>query len=248
MSVRWRARCGAFVLVAVASAACNLITGAQDRVLDERDAFPDVARDTGSDAKDEPIEPIPDASPPEDAGPDVITVDVSKTFASPNGAMISTSAQGTRISGYTTFTHPVIFPAPQPSVPSQDYTLTATILVGEASEFGILTRGQANGSSVVFGSMYGAVQKPFLGSMSNTDWGPTLNAQGPTYTFKPSIRYRLSAKVQGTQVWGKMWESTQPAPDWQVVAIAPWATGTGIGFYVYNTTTPVVESMIITVP
>ncbi|MBX3192859.1 MAG: hypothetical protein KF819_38095 [Labilithrix sp.] len=241
----------AFAVIAAASAACNLITGAPDRVLDERDALgPTVRRDAGADAEQEDVvvEPSGDAST-DDGAPGVVTVPVSTAFTSPNGGTLVTNTQGTRITGFTgAFNHPVIVPMPQPSIPSDDFTLTVTVAVQEASEFGILTRGQADSSFVVLGSMFGAVTRAFLGTMSPSNWNPGLGAQGPTYTFAANGRYRLSVKVQGTQVWGKMWEATQPEPDWQIVTIAPWATGRSIGFYVYNTTTPIVESMVVTVP
>lgn len=249
MSARRRVRGGAFAAIAVASAACNLITGAEDRTLDERDSFaPPPNRDSGNDIEvEDSAIPVVDSSPPVDA-PDDGAIVVSKTFTSPNGALFTTNTSGTRITGFTTFSHPAIVPSPQPTIPGADFTVTAAIVAQEPAEFGIMTRIQPDGNAMVLGTIFGGVVKPFLGTLGPPAWNPSNQAQGAAYTFTQGVRYYLSAKVQGAQVQGKIWEATKAEPDWQVTATAPWATGAGIGFYTYNTTTPVLESFTITVP
>lgn len=53
----------------------------------------------------------------------------------------------------------------------------------------------------------------------------------------------------GNQVSAKMWEANQTKPPaYQLIAIAPWSTGRGVGFYTYLTNGAVLETLRISVP
>jgi hypothetical protein len=267
--VRVGARFAVFSLLLGASgAACNAITGANERMLD-----PDLGelpnRDTGIDDEDTgpgilDSGPLPDNVVGDvvvdgnvDGGPITIVVDTKGTWISPNGGTPTVVANGVKISAMDASAannHPVIFPSPQPSIPSDSYTVRATVLAaaGGTYEFGIMTRVQPNGSAVVLGNVYGGNPPAFLGAMSATvsPWNPANNAQGPTYTYVAGARYKMVVRVVGTEARAKFWNAsgTEPATDQIVYPAAPYASGRGVGFYTYFPHDSVLEDMIVTVP
>jgi hypothetical protein len=229
--------------------ACNELLGAPDRVLDEGDASlqPDRRK------PDAPILEPEDGGPVDpklDAGPDApgtVTITIGTDWMSPNGATWVVDG-GTAITGFSA-SHPVILPLKQPALPSDDYTVFATVRAPADGEFGILTRVQANGSAVVVGSKFGGESKPFLGSFTPPNWNPSDDSRGQLYTFVPGGRYKFKIRALGSEVAGKMWEASQPEPpSFQVVAASPWATGRGVGYYTYGVTGSVLESLQITIP
>jgi hypothetical protein len=256
------------VLLGAGAAACNAITGANERMLD-----PDLAdvrgRDTGIDDDDKDTGGntvldsgpqadtfIPDVFIEGDAAPLVFVIDTKGTWTSPNGATPTVVANGVKISAMDAAAnnHPIIVPAVQPAIPSDNYTVRATILAtsaGGTPEFGILTRFQANGA-IVLGNVYGGNPPAFLGSMSATvsPWNPANNAQGPSYTYVVGARYKLHVRVIGTEARAKFWlaNDTEPMNENIVYPNVPYATGKGIGFYTYFTHDTVLEEMTVTVP
>jgi hypothetical protein len=256
------------LLLGASASACNAITGANERMLDPDLADP-IGRDTGIDDDDkdtggnsvldsgsQPDTFIPDVVLEGDAAPLVFVIDTKGTWTSPNGATPTVVANGVKISAMdaSANNHPVIFPSVQPPIPSDNYTVRATILATSASgtyEFGILTRVQANGA-IVLGNVYGGSPPAFLGSMSSTvsPWNPANNAQGPSYTYMVGGRYKLHVRVIGTEARAKFWLATdmEPANETIVFPNVPYATGKGIGFYTYFTHDTVLEEMTVTVP
>jgi hypothetical protein len=255
------------LLLGASAAACNALTGANERMLDpELGQLPD--RDTGADDDDKDTGgnpeldsgPVPDVVVLPDAGPDgpiVISVNVKGSWTSPNGGTPALFGNGVKIAAMDASAannHPVIFPSPQPQIPSENYTVRATVLAatGGTYEFGIVTRVQANGSGIVLGNVYGGSPPAFLGAMSATTspWNPSNSAQGPTYTYVAGARYKMHVRVIGDEVRGKFWPATGVEPTNETIVFAgnPYATGKGVGFYTYFTHDSVLEEMTITVP
>lgn len=255
------------LVLGASAAACNALTGANERKLDpdlgevpDRDTGPDDDKDTGGngllDAGVEVDASTPDVFLDADAGPITIVVDTKGTWTSPNSATPVVLSNGVKIAAMdaSANNHPVIFPSPQPSIPSDNYTVRATVLAagGGTYEFGILTRVQPNGSNIVLGNVYGGSPPPYLGSMSATSspWNPANAAQGPTYTYVAGVRYKLHVRVIGNEARAKLWlaSGTEPTSENIVYPANPYATGRGVGFYTYFTHDTVLEEMTITVP
>lgn len=240
-----------FVVIAAVGmpiAACNALTGAHERQLDDADTEnPDRPRvDAGDGGADvEPVEAdVPDGSP------DVILIEVPLNFSTPNGAVFTTTDAGTTITAAGGASHPVIVPMPPPGISSENYTVYATVLAPANGEFGLLTRVQSDGgAAVVFGSKFGADQRSFMGTFRTPDWNPTLDALGPPYVYTTNERFKFRLRAVGDQISGKFWDATQPEPaSYQTLLTAPWSTGKGIGFYTYTSTGAVLESLRISIP
>ncbi|HEY8075617.1 MAG TPA: hypothetical protein VIF62_15940, partial [Labilithrix sp.] len=178
---------GWLAVVTCACAACNAILDNHDRVLDDLDASTSP-RDSG---KDPPPPPPPGPEPPNpppmdastDDGNQPLVIAVSTTYVAANGAVFDYDGGGPQITGFTTFSHPAIVPSPQPSIPSDTYTVTATIQTGQSGEFGLLARIQGDQSCALLGSKFGGTTEPFLASVSSTDWNPMPLANGASYVF-----------------------------------------------------------------
>jgi len=235
-------------------AACNALLDNEERRLDTTvDAarvdrtVPDVLLDQTTE-KPDTIQVILDAGDADAPAP--ISLEVVESFITPNGAQFNTADGGTTITGATTGSHPVIVPVTQPSIKSDDYTVEAVIRApATVGEFGIMGRVQQNGAGQLLGSAFGGQAKPFLGAMGPADWNPSNDSSGQVYTWNGTARYIMKLQCWGSTIKGKMWEATQPEPDWQVnVLNATYKTGRGVGYYVYNTYTAVLESMRVTVP
>lgn len=245
---RWATVLVAPLLVLLSFAgACNLLTGEPDRVLDDGDGSERADRGPGK------VEAPPDTAPIEDldAGADadgVLTIAIGTAWASPNGARWRVADGGTSIFGWDA-SHPIIVPAPQPSIPSESYTVHATVRAPSNGEFGILARVQpTNGSAVLLSSRFGTQNYPWLGTIAPPEWNPAKLANGASYGFTQT-RYRLWLNVSGRLAQGKMWEATKPEPTVQVTATLPWATGRGVGFYTYFAGgNAVLEELEVTVP
>ncbi len=239
------------ILTAVVAVACNALNGSHDRVLDTDDgSLPtfDAAIEAGG----------PDVTPPEAS---VLEIPVSKQFVSLNGASFTTTDGGTTITAYDGgATHPVIVPFPQPSNPSDDFTVLATVVAPTMAppmggpiggEFGILTRIQPDESAVVFGSEFGGESRPFLGIIRPPEWNPSDDARGVAYTFTPGAHYKMKVRAVANRITAKMWDATAPEPadsDGAAVLAGPYTTGRGIGFYTYDINGAVLESLVVTVP
>jgi hypothetical protein len=252
------------LLLAAGAGACNAITGANERKLDpnldldERDTGGGKDEDTGANA---PLDAsIVDTSVP-DAKADTstqIVVDVTGSWTSPNGGTPMVVANGVKIvamDASAANNHPVIVPSPQPSIPSDDYTVRATVLTPNSGtpEFGIMTRIQPDGSGIVLGNVYGAAPPAFIGRMEATGtsrWNPSKDGAGPTYTYAAGARYKVVVRVVGSQVYGKFWmvPDSEPPGDQMAYLTSPWTTGKGVGFYTYYPQDVVLEEMTITVP
>lgn len=251
------------LLLGAGAAACNAITGANERMLDpdlaelpEREAG-DGEKDTGGNIVLE-SGPLPDLDVPDapiDAGPIRIDIDVGGSWTSINGATFSTVDGGKRIETATTAGHhPMIVPNPQPAIPSENYTVHAIIRAattgtpGPPHEFGILARIQGNGTSLVVGGVYAQMAKPYVGAFA-ADNNPSNPVNGDPYTYVAGARYKFKMTVTGNQVHGKVWREIDPEPSTTMIwGAAPYTTGRAVGFYTYNVTNAVLESMYITVP
>jgi hypothetical protein len=168
---------------------------------------------------------------------------------------LETTDAGTTITNYSTYSHPIIVPSPQPSVPAADFTVVARIYLPHPCEFGILTRVSADGASGVgLGSEVGADETPFLGAFRLTNgYSPTVDARGPLVPLIAEASYTIKLRAIGTQVWGKSWKLPDDEPtNWIGPIDAPNATDTGVGFYVYPAPTVIydarIDDMWITVP
>lgn len=254
------------MLLCAAAAACNAITGANERTLDpdlanrpERDGTIDD-EDTGPngtlDATTTDVKN--DVTVDADAGPIVIDVDVAGLWKSPNGATFVTIDGGKRITDDDPdASHPVIVPNTQPTIGSDNYTVHATVRAassgspGPAYEFGIMTRVQPDGSGIVLGSSYGQAAKPFVGNLlKSTNWNPNPGAvDSNTYSYLVTGRYRFVLSVSNSEVRGKMWHESATEPQTTILYGQPaFLTGRGVGFYTYNLNDAVLESMRITIP
>jgi hypothetical protein len=234
---------------AIAAAACNALNGGHDRILDETDASTALGRDSGEADADAPVSAV-------DAGTDaepgsLIVIEVSKLFTTLNGATFTTTSAGTTITAYDAgATHPVIVPTPQPTIPAEDFTVLATVKAPTNGEFGILTRVQSSGAAVVFGSKFGNVNQPFLGTFGPPDWNPTDGPRALAYSYTPNARYNFKVHASSNKITAKMWDAATPEPADSSAAVlaGPYTTGRGIGFYTYDINGAVLESMRVTVP
>lgn len=237
--------------LALAGAACNALNGGHDRVLDTEDgSVLPVARDGGDAGAD--VATLPDAAPAADAEAGVLQIPVAMQFTTINDATFMTTAAGTTITGYDGgATHPVIVPLPQPSIPSEDFTVLATVLAPTNGEFGLLTRIQPDNHAVLFGSKFGTQNQPFLGTIGPPDWNPSDDARGLSYAYTTNARYKLKVRATANNIVAKLWDASTPEPsdkDAAALLASPYTTGRGIGFYTYTTNGAVLESMVVTVP
>jgi hypothetical protein len=252
------------LLLCGGAAACNAITGAKERMLDpDLGSLPD--RDTGSDDDDDAGPPGQlEASTTDTTSPDTgtdapmqIVVDVTGAWTSPNGGTPLVVANGVKIAAMdasASNNHPVIVPNPQPAIPSENYTVRATILTPNTGtpEFGIMARIQPDNSGIVLGNVYGTVPPAFVGRMPSTGasaWNPSKEGSGPVYTYAAGARYKLVLRVVGPQVYAKLWMVPDQEPADQIAYLtSPWSTGKGVGFYTYFPQEVVLEEMTVTVP
>lgn len=236
----------------LAVGACNTILGEHERRLDDRDGSSAQLDATTADALVDTGPGNLDAGVDGDGGPQTITLVVPHTWTTPNGAIYGPVKGGTSILEAGTNGHAVIIPAPAIDIPADDYTLTATIIAPTRFEFGILVRGQPDGKTALYGSVYGNATPAFLGTFGPPDWNPPRTSTGPDYTFTNGTRYTMKVRAVGNQVTAKLWPAAQAEPiQWHASMIVPWTTGRGIGFYAYMTATtglPILETMTVTVP
>lgn len=241
-------------IVAFAAVACNALNGGHDRFLDTGDGSSLPARaDAGDGGGGADVGTGPtEASVGDAAEAGVLAIPVSRQFTTLNGATFDTNAAGTTITAFDAgASHPVIVPLPQPSIPSEDFTILATVLAPTNGEFGILTRIQADERAVVFGSKYGGQNQPFLGTFGPPDWNPGSDARGVAYAYTPNARFNFKVRATANQITAKMWDASTPEPadkDAAALFASPFTTGRGIGFYTYDINGAVLESMSITVP
>lgn len=195
-----------------------------------------------------PSEALQDGS--SDSGVDSGIISVSTVFATVNGASFITTASGTTITGYSGTTyHAIIVPSPQPSIPSEDFTVIATVSAPTNGEFGILTRVQPDGSGVLYGSKFSTENKPFVGTVTPPEWSPIALGRGVSYVYQPNARYRFKLKAVGNTVSAKMWDASQAEPAaFEVTTTTSFPNGKGVGFYTYGLNDALLEGMSITVP
>lgn len=203
---------------------------------------PDGAASDASDA----AEAADDAT----AAVDASTILDGSPWSSPNDASWTVMADGTRITGFASYNHPVIVWVASAKTSSEDYTVTATIMsppsTAATREFGLFARAAPGGAGVVLGSEYGGTPKTFLAPMGPPLWSPSSNTFGPVYPSKASTRYKMKLQVAGIAVSGKLWEATAvEPPSFQVMGSAA-ATGKLAGFYTYTANGAVLESFAIT--
>lgn len=195
-----------------------------------------------------------DASADADANAAVLLLDGS-AWTSPNEATWTVHTDGTRISGFAGFNHPLIVLLASATTTSSNYLVTAVIKSPASGvtlrEFGLFARAPSDGdggvgTGVVLGSEYGGAKKLFLAPMGPPDWSPVSNTFGPLYTAKASTRYKMKLMVSGTAASGKLWEASAAEPGaFQVTGPAP-AAGKLAGFYTYGVNGAVLESFVIT--
>jgi hypothetical protein len=209
----------------------------------EADVSADAAAEGGL------IDPRVDAGPPSDASDGIIRL--SGKWNTPNGALFRTTDAGLMITGFSgAYGHALVFPDPQPDVPSDDFTVHARVYAPNACEFGIATRVQDDNSSVILASRFGGDSIPFLGVLSSSSgYNPTRDVNGSFYEYEPT-RYRLMLRATGSQMQGKFWNVADSEPSTWFSFTGPWTLKRGIGFYVYalGTFDAVLEQMYVTVP
>lgn len=183
-----------------------------------------------------------------------IRIDVPLRFTSPNGATFTTTDAGTTITGFTSPNErAVILPSPQPAIPSEDYTVEATVRAPSNAAFGILARVQpGGGAAAAFGPLPEsggkAIAFQHLRAYTSFNGGYTEQSIGSGYAFTANARYRLKLRVTGQQATAKIWKPPQAEPGFQTVISAPWSTGRAIGFFVGDHYDVVLESLTVTVP
>lgn len=256
MPRRRRAHRTAFVLFATtfATAACNALNGGHDRFLDEGDSASSRPRGEAG-APDVVVvndgaTMIHDGG---DGGDGGTSIEVQPPFKSLNGATFTSDGSGTYVTAYDGggANHAVLVPVQQPAIPAEDYTVHAVVRAPKNGEFGILTRIQPDGSGYGLGSSgFGQGNKPFVGVFAPPEWAPSNDNQAKNaYVYVPNGRYHMQLKAVGSTISGKLWEMAEPEPAaYQVVGIAPWSTGRGVGFYDYLLAGAVLESLRVTVP
>jgi hypothetical protein len=262
-----------WLLLGSAIGACNAITGQHERTLaDDSSSLPGRDGGGGTDTKvldDQRVADEGEAAvllPDQDAPTGPITITVPQSWSSPNGAVFTTNASGTTITDYgrpPTFIghHPLLVPSPAINIPTEDYTVEATIFAPTSYEFGVMVRRQPDGNGIVYGSIYAGVTPAFLGKLGPNccpvgpptpadPWNPTKEGTGPNYTLVAGTRYIMKVRAVGNQITAKLWVATGAEPlEWHASMISPWSTGRGIGFYEYFTGTsgfPVLEAMKVT--
>lgn len=233
--------------------ACNAITGAHDRFLEETQ--PDDAgkkKDTsvvepGTDAN--VIEPETDAG---DAGKTTTTIEIpisaAAQWSSPNLATASFDG-GTVISNFHAphDNHPMLVPAPLPDVPATKYTVRGRIAAQQRAEYGIFVRGRniTGGFSVyVLSSRYSSgatLNEPFLAPLvtaktdgTNDDPLSTGVANGPGYPFDVAKIWIFEVEVDGENLHGTITREDDPQikSDMRVTDPTPAADrGKSFGFY-----------------
>lgn len=237
-----------WLVLASAVTACNAVVGAHDRSLVEPGSGPIEKRPVGERDGGGVLEPV-DGSPLTEGGVPPADAAIVQMFTSPNGATTTTVPNGTVITGFG-FEHGVIVPSPPPTFPGEDYTLIATIISPPGGgEFGVVTRIQGDGSSVVFGSELGNTYVPFLGTMGPPNWNPgsTFAQDGGVYTPVLGARYKMVVQARGSKISAKMWrEGAQEPGAFQAEHDYPtFATGKGIGFYTRGNVGAILVSLIV---
>jgi hypothetical protein len=168
-----------------------------------------------------------------------------------DASFTTTKAGGTEIVNFDT-SHPIIVLAPQTAIPSDDFTLYATVKAPMDGEFGILTRIQPDGHGYIFGSEFGISHRAFLGLVGPAAWNPNDDANAtmsPSWTFVANHEYKFLLRASGNTLTGKMWDATGAEPSLpQVTLTAIYSTGRGIGFYTYGAIGALLENMYVTVP
>lgn len=248
----------AAMAVATALVACNAITGAHDRFLDETE--PDAGGST-TDRK-EPVDtgtlPVIDASVLDvavDANA-IKTIHLTGTdgWGTLNDAGFKATAAGIEIvSAAPGGEHAVVVPAPMPALPTSDFTVVASINVKEDSEFGLITRIKANGSGLLIGSRVsdGKAPQPFLAPMTPPPWaplGPFTKGTGTEYAFRLPGIYKMKLVAIGDVIAGKMWREDEAEPSAQTLIADPTpAADRGRGFGVYEYLQPQVTFVDLTI-
>ena len=241
--------------IPLAGVACNALNGSTDRALDTDASTVFTPHEAGADvtvANDansaDVIIPTTDAS--DGAATIMLSVDVSM-FTTLNDASASATGNGTQIVNFQA-THPIIVFMPQTAIPSDDFTLYATVKTPMDGEFGILTRVQPDGHGYIFGSEFGASHRAFLGLVAPPDWNPNDDSNAtmsPSWTFVANHEYKFVLRASGNTLTGKMWDATGAEPALpQVTLTAIYSTGRGIGFYTYGAIGALLENMHVTVP
>ncbi len=252
-------------LVAGVVTACNAITGAHDRFLDEGDGGP-VRRpktddDGGPAVSDAGASADADVF---DAGGFVFEAVVGNAgdWTSPNGGIVEVASGGLLITGQNAAlskNHPVILPLTQPTVPSDDYTVTAVFAVGGEGEFGLVTRLQGDGAGVLFGSKFGITTpySPFLGTIGPPEWNPIPGgsaARGDPYSLSIGDDHILEVKAMGELIHGRLYRAGGVRPEVPARFTTTYRTGGALGIYVYVNTNDggfpkaTLKSMKVTVP
>ena len=253
---------------AVCAGACTLITGEHDRFLrsDDGSAPPEGHADatTSNPNDDGGASDASDAM----AAPDVFVV--GNTWNTYNGARWTyVAGRGTHIDAIGNLSgsgHAIIYADPQPPLPSDDYTVEATVHAisdggpGSYPEFGIVARIDGSkldddaGVVTVLSSSLGGGNVTWLGTMGPPPWSPSLLSQSQTpHPAGGDRRYKFVLRVHGTNISGKMWDVTTPEPVMDEVSYpARRATGRGVGFYIYPPGGVIpnawLEDMRVTVP
>lgn len=243
--------CAALV---AAIGACSVYGAEDEAPAPPRDIGPDASIDASADGASS--EDASDGGGANDVDAKVappLVLSVSGNWSSPNGAAWSVGSGGTGVQiigmDASSQNHPVIVPLPQPPIPSDDYTVRATVRAPSArGEFGIMARLQADGTGVLLGSAYGTATQPVLAEMGPPAWNPQKAVTGVPYTFVPSGIYRLSLRVSGNIVSGKVWLSSDAEPPNAQVVTTFSTEGRGVAFYTYFIHDTVLEELSVTVP
>jgi hypothetical protein len=237
--------------------ACNAITGAHDRFLEQPDESPDPTKHKDSGTQDGGVDarPVnhPDAG---DAGPTITTIDIpinpTAQWSSPNMATAGYDG-GTVIATFhgPHDNHPMLVPFPTQTVPNGKYTVRARIFAHEKAEYGIFVRGHnvANGFGVfVLSSRYSSAEElnsPFLAPLTTAKTDDTNDdppgagvANGQGYAFEPEHTWIFQIEVDGENLHGTITREDQPSitSDMKLTDTTPAGDrGTTFGFYGFQT-------------
>jgi hypothetical protein len=258
-------RARAVALVALSSAiwagACNAITGEHDRSL-RKDVDGALVGTTNPISTGDAAQ-TPDAASPVDASPDVFEVVTGRgaLWKTPNGASWTSDDAGTRITAFGATGHAVIFPNPQPALPTDDYTVEATVHsvspVAGYPEFGVLARvleppllDDDAGVLSLISSSFGIGEKTWVGTMGPPQWSPSLISQSQTaHPLAGDRRFHVVLHAHGNNITGRMWDVTGADPGLdEVFYVSPRTTGRGVGFYTYGVIDASLEDLRVTVP
>lgn len=235
-------------------AACNAITGAHDRFLEE--APPE---DGGANAEDRDLPIEKDANlPPVDAGPTTIDIPITDAgWGSPNQATFGFDGGIIVAASKSPNYHPLLVPVPTPPIPTETYKVRARIFAPLQKEYGIFVRGHevAEGfSAFVLSSRYSEndggnppANRPFLAPLLTARTNKTVDdppstgvANGQVYAFEGGHVWLFEIEVNDKNLHGTITREDDPTITSDMLLTDPTdpaERGQSFGFYAFSITT-----------